>query len=520
MDMNWLAFYIWLHLMLAALLLPLLIGLSRQSTQLAPSSMLRLWTFSAVLLVVLPLVLLQPWALDQQLIPWFAQGVQHIVPPAQSAILAQSTALAPVSASWSLQDVPAATVVQVQWPLLSQLLAKLAPPAWLWWLLPLVSAVKALQLYWRYHMTRRLRLQAKPITQGLPPCSLPVKSHPEIQSAMLLGWRHPVILLPDSYLQHLNTEQLALILQHEECHQQQGDLRHYLLQQLLGVWFWWSPAWHCLAAELNRWRELRCDALVSRTLPAPHTYAQTLLDCAQLPQRRAAPALAQRWWQPAMLPQRITSVLQPVSRPGWRWYPVLLALICWLLGTLWLAQHWQLAELPARHAKVRVTALAPLSQLLLAVAANDEPQVRKLLAAGAPMDLAKPGEGSALMVAVRQQLPQMAALLLQAGADPNLSSRGDGNALIIAAQQGDLSLATMLLDAGADVNAAVFADETALINASMRGDLVMAQLLIDRGALVNLQVQTPMSDGRRWRSALNQAATPAMRAFLQARGAR
>ena len=54
MDMNWLAFYIWLHLLLAALLLPVLIGLSRQSTQLAPSLMLRLWTFSAVLLVVLP----------------------------------------------------------------------------------------------------------------------------------------------------------------------------------------------------------------------------------------------------------------------------------------------------------------------------------------------------------------------------------------------------------------------------------------------------------------------------------
>jgi ankyrin repeat protein len=77
-----------------------------------------------------------------------------------------------------------------------------------------------------------------------------------------------------------------------------------------------------------------------------------------------------------------------------------------------------------------------------------------------------------------------------------------------------------LLDGGADVNAAVFADETALINASMRGDLAMAQLLLDRGAFINLQVQTPISDGRRWRSALDQAATPAMRDFLLMRGAR
>ncbi len=518
MDMNWLAFYIWLHLMLSALLLPALIGLSRKSTQLAPASMLRLWTLCALLLLLLPVILLQPWALEPQLIPWFSLGIQQVVPPAQTAIVPSASLLS--SVPMALETVPASTVVQVQWPLLSQLLHKLAPPAWLWWLLPGVSLGKALQLCLSYQATRRLRQEANPIAQALPACTLPVKSHPAIQSAMLLGWRQPVILLPPRYLQQLDAAQLALILQHEACHQQQGDLRSYLVQQLCGVFFWWSPAWHHIAAELDRWRELRCDAVVSRTLSAPHRYAQTLLDCAQLPQGAVAPALAQRWWQPAMLPQRIACVLQPASRAGWRWYSVLLALLCWLVGTLWLAQQWQLAELPARQAKVRLAELAPLTQLLAAVAANDQDKVRQLLASGAPLNLAKPGEGSALMVAVRQQLPQMATMLLQAGADPNLSSRGDGNALIIAAQRGDLRLATMLLDAGADVNAAVLADETALINASMRGDLVMAQLLLDRGALVNLQVQTPMSDGRRWRSALNQAATPAMRAFLQARGAR
>jgi hypothetical protein len=337
---------------------------------------------------------------------------------------------------------------------------------------------------------------------------------------MLLGWRRPLILLPQFYLERLDEAQLTLVLQHEVCHQQQGDLRSYLLQQWLGTLLWWSPAWHKIAAELNRWRELRCDALVSRTLPAPHHYAQTLLDCAQLTPDSAVPVLAQRWWQSALLPQRIALVLQPPAQSGWRWYAVLLTLLLWLLGSLWLAQQWQLAELPARHAKIRLTELTAVSALLAAVSANDEQQVRQLLAAGVPLDLAKPGDGSALMLAVRQQLPQLVTLLLAAGADPNLSSRGDGNALIIAAQLGDLSLARLLLDAGADVNAAVLADETALINASRRGDLAMAQLLLDRGALVNLQVQTPISDGRQWRSALQQAATPAMRDFLLARGAR
>jgi len=516
MDINWLAFYIWLHLLLAMLLVPLLVWCSRQPAQLSPAWMLRLWTFCAVLLLLLPVLLLQPWALDAQLLPWFSHGIQHVVAGAQTTVLAAGT----VQTLAAQQPLPTLTMVQVHWPLLSQLLAWLAPPSWCWWLLPLVSAGKVLQLLGSYLATLRLRQQANPIRQALPYCPLPVKSHPSITSAMLLGWRRPLILLPQSYLQRLDEAQLALVLQHEVCHQQQGDLRSYLLQQLLGTFLWWSPAWHKIAAELNRWRELRCDVLVSRTLPAPHHYAQTLLDCAQLTPGAAAPVLAQRWWQPVLLPQRIALVLQPPVRPGWRWYAVLLTLLLWLLGSLWLAQQWQLAELPARHAKIRLTELAAVTPLLAAVVANDEQQVRQLLAAGAPLNLAKPGDGSALMLAVRQQLPQMVSLLLAAGADPNLSSRGDGNALIIAAQLGDLPLATLLLDAGADVNAAVLADETALINASRRGDVAMARLLLDRGALVNLQVQTPISDGRRWRSALQQAATPAMRDFLLARGAR
>jgi ankyrin repeat protein len=81
-------------------------------------------------------------------------------------------------------------------------------------------------------------------------------------------------------------------------------------------------------------------------------------------------------------------------------------------------------------------------------------------------------------------------------------------------------MVTRLLQAGADVNAVVLADETALINASMRGDLAMVQVLLDAGAQINLQVETPLSDGRVIRSALNQALTSEMRAYLLGQGAR
>ena len=93
-------------------------------------------------------------------------------------------------------------------------------------------------------------------------------------------------------------------------------------------------------------------------------------------------------------------------------------------------------------------------------------------------------------------------------------------ALILFGGGGDLAMAKRLLQAGADVNAVVLADETALINASYRGDMAMVQLLLDAGAQINLQVQTPLSDGRLLRSALNRAAPAEMRAYLLAQGAR
>jgi ankyrin repeat protein len=190
------------------------------------------------------------------------------------------------------------------------------------------------------------------------------------------------------------------------------------------------------------------------------------------------------------------------------------------LGIFWLAQRWQLADLPAKHAQVRLSQLQPLASLLQAVAANDRAEVIRLLDQGAPLNLAMPGEGSALMVAVNHGLFEQVELLLARGADVEVSSRGDGNALIIAASRGDLQLAKRLLDAGANVNAAVLADETALINASYRDDFAMVQLLLNHGADINLQVETPISDGPEIRSPLSRARTPEMRKYLIAKGAR
>lgn len=115
-EISWLAFYLLLHLLLAALLLPPLILAGRNRLSQQPATMLTLWQIAALLLIVTPLILLQPWALDQQLMPWFQTSV--------GPILEQNTARpeAPL-----ISD----AVQQLRWPLTSQLIYLLAPAFWL-----------------------------------------------------------------------------------------------------------------------------------------------------------------------------------------------------------------------------------------------------------------------------------------------------------------------------------------------------------------------------------------------------
>ena len=510
-EISWLAFYLLLHLLLATMLLPalLLAGGSRLKHQ--PATMLKLWYSAALLLIIMPMLLLQPWALDQQLMPWFQATI--------SPVLEQSTAITAAA------DIPASgqTIQQVRWPLTSQLIYLLAPAFWLWLILPLGALVRVGKLFGGYYQARRLRQEASlaPLHSYVAP--VPVSQHPAIHSAMLVGLRRPQILLPERYLTELSPAQLECVVNHELCHLQHQDLRAYLLQQMISCLFWWSPAWRFTANQLNLWRELRCDNEAVTKQGDQILYAQTLLDCAVCtpPQKNAGAFFAQHFLRQAVLTMRIDAVLQPKAPgPVWLSAGVLSAFMLWLVASLLLVQQWQLAELPARHAQVRLSQLKPLAELLQAVQANDTAQVITLLQQGAPLDLPMPGDGNALMVAVRQQLPEMVNLLLAYGADPNISSRGDGNALIIASQLGNLALARQLIAAGADVNAVVLADETALINASSRGDLAMLQLLLNHGALINLQVETPLSDGPQMRSALSQASNEQVRQFLLTRGAR
>ena len=547
LEASWIAFYLILHLLVSVFILPLLLAVGKRWPH--PQWMLRLWSFAAIIVVVLPLLLLQPWAIDRQVLPWFHGSVQFLnnapqlvttdrFEPAGSRDMSADPSFAANDKDLRQQalakDSEAVKVTQYRWPVFSQVLYWLSPGVWLWLIIPLGVGWQLLRLLASYWLSRLIRQQTTPLFHSVAPTlvlqleqqtSLPIRVHQEVASAMLLGLRQPMIVLPQSYLHQCSILELELIVQHEHMHYLQKDLYYYSFQQVVGCLFWWSPAWALMSRQLEQWRELRCDQRVSASLAEPSLYAQTLLDCAMRVQagktQTVSALLVQRWLQPSLLALRIDAVLscQPPQKP-WHFRTLCFCGFCICLGIFWLAQRWQLADLPAKHAQVRLSQLQPLASLLQAVAANDRAEVIRLLDQGAPLNLAMPGEGSALMVAVNHGLFEQVELLLARGADVEVSSRGDGNALIIAASRGDLQLAKRLLDAGANVNAAVLADETALINASYRDDFAMVQLLLNHGADINLQVETPISDGPEIRSPLSRARTPEMRKYLIAKGAR
>ncbi|MFO8071026.1 MAG: ankyrin repeat domain-containing protein [Polyangia bacterium] len=160
-----------------------------------------------------------------------------------------------------------------------------------------------------------------------------------------------------------------------------------------------------------------------------------------------------------------------------------------------------------------------MDALIDAIRRGDQPEVERLLEAGADADGtgtdgvpplfvsaatdnliaaetlldrgARPDRGTdqgqtPLMIAAFAGAERIAALLLEEGADPSLADAEGATALMLAALQGDAGTVELLLDAGAKVNAVDSEGRTALMAAVTAGRLEATRALLDRGADVNV----------------------------------
>ena len=100
-----------------------------------------------------------------------------------------------------------------------------------------------------------------------------------ISTPLILGWRHPRVLLPGPLVTALSREQLRGVLFHELAHLRSMDVPYTLLFTLVGALHWFNPAAHLALRWWAQFREEAADETAIRWLGRASgvDYGETLL---------------------------------------------------------------------------------------------------------------------------------------------------------------------------------------------------------------------------------------------------
>ncbi|PCI59546.1 MAG: hypothetical protein COB37_11400 [Kordiimonadales bacterium] len=314
-----------------------------------------------------------------------------------------------------------------------------------------------------------------------------IAEHKHIGPAVV-GMFKPTIIVPTDFEQRFNPLEQALILAHERAHISAGDIQINAFAAIFGCLNWFNPLVYIGLKHFRIDQELACDERVMRQHGAHRkVYANTLLK-SQLSTQ--SPPLSCAWIPSKSHPlkQRISGLAGPVRSVTRR--RVGTAILLATVGLSGAAAWSGVSSNPIYVSNIQLSeedllADAQGSALVNALLARRYGHARALIKAGANVSYYLRGDGTPLIVAVRQGNTAMFDLLLEAGADVNGAAPGDGNPLIWAAANGNQSMVTKLIEAGADVNGAVHGDGNPLIWAAANGNESMVTALIEAGADAN-----------------------------------
>ncbi len=100
------------------------------------------------------------------------------------------------------------------------------------------------------------------------------------RTAVVLGFVHPVVLVPTVLEQNTNDAELEHVLRHELAHVERRDDWWNLAQQTVQAALFFHPAVWWIATRLTLEREIACDDHVLATAHRPRDYALTLANLA------------------------------------------------------------------------------------------------------------------------------------------------------------------------------------------------------------------------------------------------
>jgi beta-lactamase regulating signal transducer with metallopeptidase domain len=378
-----------------------------------------------------------------------------------------------------------------------------------------------------------------------------------VNTPMATGLLSPVILVPHAVVKRFEAKALEPIILHEVAHIERNDLWVGLFQEALAIIFWWSPVMRILNRRIHISRELACDMRAAKQLNSGKTYAQSLVDCAQLMLSQHTNILAMGLFaKKSELNQRVNEVLKIKSNRTPKTITTFIACITLAASSITAAQYYapkinvttlkqesnhyssmsslegeKLVNIIRKDDRAALDAMlatgidinTPFSgegtALLLAVRHGNDQLVEDLINMGADVNQTSEGDGSPLMEAVKLNRLDLVEYLYNQGANVNSKAFGDGSALIEAAKSGNIEAAKFLINNGAQVNMGVKEDETPLINASQSGDLAMVTFLVENGADVNLGMAGTTLNGTYFRTPLNIASNKNVTAYLVNQGA-
>jgi beta-lactamase regulating signal transducer with metallopeptidase domain len=187
-------------------------------------------------------------------------------------------------------------------------------------------------------------------------------SHVRLDSAIVVGWLRPVVLLPVSLISGFSTEQLQAILAHELAHIRRHDFIVNILQRCVESILFYHPAVWWLSKRIRAEREHCCDDIAIRLCGSRRIYAEALIEMerARLPRPILSVAAAD-----GVVLQRFRRVLgMSTSVVDWQSaVGTLLFLGVWIVIGMWQsANTLQATPAVAGQPAIAIAAILPIAK--------------------------------------------------------------------------------------------------------------------------------------------------------------
>lgn len=299
-----------------------------------------------------------------------------------------------------------------------------------------------------------------------------------------------IFLNPEKY----NPETYEQILEHEKIHVKKWHSLDLLISEIAIIILWFNPFIWMFRKVVEKNIEYQTDALMldSRVVE-PKKYQMNLL---KIGVARKPLTIVSNYNQ-SLIKKRI--IKMNTRKSNWHSYwkyafiaPTIFITLLMLNPPFALTAQEKDNTTPANESglfNIDLGSDNDRAPLLQAAWTGDFEGVKKLVEEGADVNFLQRGEGTALVLAIRQEEFKIARFLLEKGADPNLGTNDDGHPLMIAAGKGNIELVRLLVNRGANVNTKFPGDGSALIQASASGNMAMIKALVDLKADINMEVE-------------------------------